>query len=283
MPCARPGAAATSRRFEPRGGGKTTPVLAETEQTALFNRFFGAGSRNSGIWWETGAWEQALWRLRALDRRVPGDFVARVTLAGVLLRLARFDEDREALRIAHDLRRPDLVPAQALLALLDATVGDMVRGRIVMDEILMAPALRVQAPALNNAAHLAFLNGDVEWLSEIAALDHGHESTNTAALLLATIEAGGLGPSLAGHQKIVRDLVCNRQCGLYVSLVDDGSWPMMVSHHAFLAIDRMEEKILDRLIFDRLADYYEAQKKGWGPYIPYLNHRLSAMLELAEV
>lgn len=252
-------------------------LLAKTEQTALFNRLFGADARDSGIWWETGAWQQALWRLRALDRKWPGDFVIKVTLAGVLLRLARFEEGREALRSAHDLRLATLVPAQSLLGMLHATVGDMARGRIVMDEILRDPALRMQEPALNNAAHFAFLEGDVQRLAEIAEMDHRRDRPGAAASLTATIEASGLADHLAAHQTIVRDLVAPRQCGLDITFVDDGEWPPAISHHAYLAAAQPESRRVQRRLIDGLADLYEAAGLKPGVYLPYFCTHITAL------
>jgi hypothetical protein len=75
---------------------------------------------------------------------------------------------------------------------------------------------------LNNGSQSPWPEGNVERLSDIAGLDHGQDSTNTAALHLAIIEAGGLGQYPGGHQKIA----CDRHGGLDVGLVDDGSWLM---------------------------------------------------------
>jgi hypothetical protein len=254
-------------------------ALPRTEAAGLFNRFFGVDAWAQAAVWDHLAWEQAAWRLRRLDRRLPNDFVTKVSLAGVMLRLGRRAEADDALSAAHALRRRELVPAQSLLAILVATLGRMDQARQVLDEIIADPTLRVQAPAVNNAAHLAFLSGDVAYLTELARLSEGHDDGHVPLILLDVIQASGLADRLEGHQDIVRAVIGPAQCWIDINIIDDGDWPPMIALLSFLQADPRARRRLKRDLVDRLSDFYEASGKLPGAYIPHLGARLIPLPE----
>ncbi len=258
-------------------------ALPQTEAVDLFNRFFGVDARAQAAVWDRLAWEQAAWRLRQLDRRLASDFVTKVSLAGVLLRLGRRAEAVDALSAAHALRRRELVPAQSLLAILFATLGRMDAARQVLDEIIADPALRVQAPAVNNAAYLAFLSGDVAYLTELTRLSEGHDDGHVPLILLDVIQASGLADQLKGHQAIVRAVIGPAQCWIDITIIDDGDWPPMVALLSFLQADPKTRRSLERDLVDRLADFYEASGKPPGAYIPYFGTHLIPLPECEAV
>jgi hypothetical protein len=172
------------------------------------------------------------------------------------------------------MRDPRIVPVQALIAKLYATMGRTERALDLMREIIAEPDLRRQDPALNNAAHLAFLAGDAAFLADISRYAGETEDLNVVGLLLATLKAGGLTDHLAGHQQIVFDLVRDVQCELWVSVLAEEDWPPLIAITSYVTAPPADRRRLEREMVDRLADYYESRGLAPGAYFGYFGWHL---------
>lgn len=230
----------------------------QPESFEQFNALFGSNAGATAVTLETDRLAKAEWTLRKLKRLNPGDFVVRTALGGVLLITGQREEALGELDAAYSLRGRHLVPAWCTLALANLVAGDYPRARALAAEIIDDDRCAMLEPAINNAAHIGFLSGDVDLLLKAGDAADRLGELNVASLVIRALGGPDFLPNLANHQRIVRSILGPTPRWVHVQFVDDGMEPILLAVHWLFDGTRRDARARERAVLEALWDHYDS-------------------------
>lgn len=220
------------------------------------------------------------WRAKALLKALPADFAVRTIMASTLLQTGNRAEALEEMEAAYNLRSIDHIPVMSHLAHLHASVGDHTRCGKLFRQMTSQEGVRMDPIVNGNAGRFAVCAGDVAYLTELSELqskeDYGYSQD-----ALKILNENGLIDHLENHQKIVMDIIGDRQIWVGSVLVAEEGSPMIAIFRRIegSAHDRQE---MNRQMTRALCGYYQGQGLPPGEYRTGLVTMLSITHEMAK-
>ena len=228
----------------------TTPAPAE-KSVDLYNRLLSLSVDEQSD--EIG---RILWQLRQLIRNRPGDFRAGVALAEAELTSGNREKAQEqidrlwALRSTEDSR----VYFTLIGQLID--IGSYDRAKQLLQELLGRNGYRAIPGVLSLAFVCALASGDFAWLRALREITVSLGLDDKVNDYVECLERNNFVDHFSRHQKIVRDIVAERQAGVSVYMFQDSDEVGPIAVQIYIPGTKDERRELEDQIRGALRSYY---------------------------
>ncbi|MDP6066323.1 MAG: hypothetical protein QGG75_03585 [Alphaproteobacteria bacterium] len=239
-----------------------------TEQNVLHNQMINADES------DLATLRDIVWKLRKLDRKLGNDFSTRMSLQ---IGLMAIGEREEADSLTESLL--GLCPKQNPIdiAMFAGSLAGLLRldeAHLVIRRLFESSGRRVMPYLIGAATHCAALEGDADWMAELAEMT-SDESNSSASEILEVLNVAELVDHFAPHQNIVNQIMRSHQCGSKIArcLREKGDEALSVIR--YVPSSRAKRTELQTEIRLALSAYYKSV--GLDPSI-CLSHFSTAIL-----
>ncbi len=222
---------------------------------------------------------QLLFRAQSVARKLPNDFLVRVSTAGAATFASRRDLAVAELMAAFALRDISHPYSYNVLGYLHTCVGNYARASTVYRELIAAHGPHDPTGTANALRH-GVIAGDTDLIARILgdeALVQSAKQEPTsewAFLALELLAQHEFMDHLADHQAAVNEVIHDWQVGVKLFVADDEGGSSMVVIQYLVLGDRRSRSQLTRQIHDRLCQMYEGKGLPSAAYIGILQHSI---------
>ncbi|MEI8395590.1 MAG: hypothetical protein WCF85_12690 [Rhodospirillaceae bacterium] len=247
----------------------------QSETNDLFNSIFHENAESLRLLYDGPRLKQYEWRLRILRKKQPNDVGVLVSLAAVLIMQGERDQAMPLLDAAWSLRSSATRPDYTALANVYIIVGNLDRARQLGQELIERFNIIDNSFTLRTLAALCFVVGDIPSLKKLSPLIAAINEFNAAEVYLSAINAYGLAPHIAEHQRLIHSAIQPAPCWYDLELYidpEDGEWTICVKYA--VRCDWEKAMNLEFKGTEVLMDYYKAQGIKPGPAAMFYNYMM---------